>query len=67
MNAQATINGLAVTGIVVLGIAAKFGPASNGDQIALGAIQILGGFIGGVGVARAAAATSGRSNSSAPP
>jgi hypothetical protein len=50
MNSQAIVTGLAVGGIVALGIVGKFGPAGIGDQIALGAIQILGGFIGGVGV-----------------
>ncbi len=54
MNWQALVNGMAVAGIVAIGIAAKFGPANTGDQIALGAIQILGGFIGGVGAAHLA-------------
>jgi len=54
MNWQSAVTGLAVTGIVALGLAGKFGPPGTGDQIALGAIQILGGFIGGVGVAHAA-------------
>ncbi|MDB5483040.1 MAG: hypothetical protein JWO83_4093 [Caulobacteraceae bacterium] len=55
MNWQAAVNGLAVVGIVALGLAGKFGPQGTGDQIALGAIQILGGFIGGVGAAHLAA------------
>jgi hypothetical protein len=54
MNWQAGVNGLAVVGIVALGLVGKFGPAGTGDQIALGAIQILGGFIGGVGAAHLA-------------
>ncbi len=54
MNWQAAVNGVAVVGIVALGLAGKFGPPGIGDQIALGAIQILGGFIGGVGAARLA-------------
>ena len=51
MNGQALVNGAAVLGIVALGLAGKFGPPGTGDQIALGAIQILGGFVGGVGAA----------------
>jgi len=54
MNWQALVNAVAVLGIVGLGLAGKFGPAGTGDQIALGAIQILGGFIGGVGAAHLA-------------
>ncbi len=54
MNWQALVTGLAVAGIVALGLAGKFGPPGAGDQIALGAIQILGGFIGGVGASHAA-------------
>ena len=54
MNWQALANGLAVVGIVAIGIAAKFGPANTGDQIALGAIEILADFIGGVGAAHLA-------------
>jgi hypothetical protein len=55
MNWQAAVNGVAVVGIVALGLAGKFGPPGTGDQIALGAIQILGGFIGGFGAAHLAA------------
>jgi hypothetical protein len=54
VNWQALVNGVAVVGIVALGLAGKFGPSGTGDQIALGAIQILGGFIGGVGAAHLA-------------
>ena len=54
MNWQAAVNVFAVLGIVALGLAGKFGPPGTGDQIALGAIQILGGFIGGVGAAHLA-------------
>ena len=54
MNWHALVNAVAVLGIVALGLAGKFGPAGTGDQIALGAIQILGGFIGGVGAAHLA-------------
>jgi hypothetical protein len=53
MNAQAAVTGLAVAGIVALGLAGKFGPPATGDQVVLGAIQILGGFIGGFAVAKA--------------
>jgi hypothetical protein len=54
MNWQAAVNAIAVLGIVTLGLAGKFGPPGVGDQISLGAIQILGGFIGGVAAARLA-------------
>jgi hypothetical protein len=47
MNWQAGVNAVAVLGIVALGLAGKFGPQGTGDQIAMGAIQILGGFIVG--------------------
>jgi hypothetical protein len=67
MNWQAGVNTAAVLGIVALGLAGKFGPPGTGDQITLGAIQILGGFIGGVGVARAAAGASAPPNSSSKP
>jgi hypothetical protein len=54
MSGQTIVNALAVAGIVALGIAAKFGPAGNGDQIALAAVSSLAGFIGGVGAAHLA-------------
>jgi hypothetical protein len=54
MRPETFCNGLAVAGIVALGLAAKFGPPGTGDQIALAAVSTLGGFIGGVGAAHAA-------------
>lgn len=66
MNWQAAVTGLAVVGIAGLGLASKFGPVGAGDQIVLGAIQILGGFIGGVAVTRGADKPSPRSDLSPP-
>ncbi len=45
-------NLMAICGLIALGVAAKFGPAGNGDQILLAIVGALAGFVTGVAVAR---------------
>ena len=53
MNAPHVVLGAAVLGIVCLGMTAALALGVNGKDVVLAAVSVLGGFIGGVGTAKA--------------